>query len=147
MDSWEKMVNNFFDLRLVMVLNQAVQEKFKDSPPEITAAVFLAMTEKNRNDLVEQPEGIYMSYRCWERILLYEVWLTDEGEIIITRKSLSGKPDEPKEESQNYLKRHLPKARNLGRMNSLHYAIGLALTFGLDQNRLILKNGEVGIYY
>lgn len=133
------------DLRLVMALSRAVQEKFKDNPPEMVAAVLLAMTDKNRKDLVERPEGIYLSRQCWDRISSYVAWLADDGVIIITRRPREGQPDEPKEDSQRFLNERLPKARKLGGINSLHYALGLTRTFGLDSNRLRVKNDGTGV--
>jgi hypothetical protein len=140
---------DFSDFRLVIALSQATQQKLKDYPPEMAAAIFLAMTDKNRGDLVERPEGIYISRQCWEKILSYDVWVAADGQIIVTKKGLGRKLEKPKEDAQRFLKRQLPTARKVGRMNSLHYAIGLALEFGLDQNRLLLQKNqnEVEVYY
>lgn len=133
------------DFRLVIALSPAVQEKFKDSPPGMTAAVLLAMTDKNREDLVERPEGIYLSRQCWDRISSYVVWLADDGTIIIARRRLKDRPDEPKEDSQRFLNERLPKARKLGEVNSFHYALGLTLTFGIDANDLRVKDDGTGV--
>lgn len=137
------------DLHLVMALSPAIRQKFKDYPPEMAAAIFLAMNDKDRKDLVEKPEGIYISRRCWEKMLSYEIWLGQDGTIIITTNTLGSTRGPQKKDTERFLQAHLPTARRLGRMNSLHYAIGLALTFGLDQNRILLqKSGtEAEIFY
>lgn len=141
--------NDFSDYQLVLALSRAVRQNYKDYTPEMVAALILAMTDKNRSDLVVRSEGIYISRQCWEKIHLYDVWLATEGEIIITRKRVVKKFEESKEDNQQILNRLLPSARHLGRMNLLAYAIGLSLTFGLDPNNIILnKEGkEACIYY
>ncbi len=139
------LAGKFSDIRVVMALSRAVQQKFKDYPPEMAAAVILAMTDKNRNDLVERPEGIYLSRQCSDKISSYEVWLTDDGTIIVTRKRLEGQPDEPKEDSQRLLNERLPNAQKLGGIDSFQYALGLAMTFGLDQDRLLVKEDQKGM--
>jgi hypothetical protein len=136
----------FSKIRLVMVLNKAVQEKFKGHLPNTTAAVFLAMTDKNRDDLVERPEGIYLSRQCAQRISSYEVWLTGDGSIIVTRRKREGEPDEAKEDSQRLLNERLPNAQRIGEIDSFQYALGLAMTFGLDESRLLVGGGaEKGV--
>ena len=134
--------------RLVMALSQAVQQKFKNYPTDMTAAIFLAMTEKNKNDIVVRQEGIYISRQCQEMLLSYEIWLAVDGQIIITRKRHTKKYDEPKVDSQTILQRQLPKARKLGKMNPLHYTIGVSLTFGLDQDKIIIDKNKntVAVY-
>jgi hypothetical protein len=119
-----------------MALSPAIRDMFKDYPPEMAAAIFLAMNDKDREDIVERPEGIYISRKCWEKIISYEIWLGRDGTIIITTKK-GGPTRKPQKGLEAYWQAHLPTARRLGRMNSLHYAIGLALTFGLNQNRII----------
>jgi hypothetical protein len=135
----------FSDMRLVMTLSKAARQRFKDYSPQMTAAVMLAMTEKNRDDLVERPEGIYLSRQCWDRISSYAVWLADNDEMIVTRRRLEGQPDEPKEDSQDYLAQHLPKSRKLGGVGSFEYALGLVMAFDLDRDRLLVKEDQSGV--
>lgn len=137
--------NDLSDIRLVMAISEALAQNFKKYPPAMAAAVIMAMTEKNREDLVERPEGIYLSRQCWERISTYRVWLVDDGELIITRKKFDNRPDEPKKDSQKFLSRRLERAKKAGGIDSLQYALGLALTFGLDQGRFQVKKDQTGM--
>ena len=136
--------SKFSDIRLEMALSKAVQQKFNDSPPEMIAAVMLAMTDKNRKDLVERPEGIYLSQQCADRISSYAVWLADDGEIIVTRKRLEGKPDKPKKDSLRFLNKRLPKAQKLGVINSLQYAAALTAVFDLNKDDLVVRKNNPG---
>jgi tetratricopeptide (TPR) repeat protein len=130
---------DFAELRLVMAVSPAVQGQFEDSPPEVLAAVILAKTSKNRKDLVERPEGIYVSKECLDRLRSYEVWLAAGGTLFVTRKRFEAQPDQPKEDPQRFLNEELPKARNLGRIDPRAYAIGLCVTFGLERDRLLMS--------
>jgi len=137
---------DFSDLRLVMAISRAVQERFKDSPPEMVAALMLAITDKDRNDLVERPGGIYLSKECCGRLSSFDVWLCADGTIVITRRRVMAEPDEPKAESQRFLNERLPGARKLGGINPLHYALGLCQTFSLNADRLVIQSeGRVAV--
>jgi DNA-directed RNA polymerase subunit RPC12/RpoP len=137
--------SDFSNLRLVLALSKAVQKKFEGHQTDMTAAVLLAMIDKNRDDIVERSEGIYLSRHCADRISSYEVWLANDGEIIITRRKFKDQIDKPKKDSQRFLNEHLPKARMVGRLNSFHYALGVVLTFGLDQDRLLVQKDGTGV--
>jgi hypothetical protein len=137
----------FSDLRLVMAVTHAVLEKFTDSPPEMVAALALAETDKNRQNLVERPEGVYLSKECSDRLRSYEVWLDDRGAAFITRKRLESKPDEPKEDAQRFLNERIPAARKVGKVNSFHYTLGLCMSFGVNADRLLMQSeGRVAVY-
>ena len=92
--------SKYENIRLVMALTKAVQKEIKDSTPEMTAALILAMTDKNKKDLVERSEGIYLARECWDRISSYELWLAEDGQILVTRKRFQNQPDKPKVESK-----------------------------------------------
>ncbi len=137
--------SEFSDLRLVLALSKAMQKKFEGHQTDMTAAVLLAMIDKNRDDIVVRSEGIYLSRHCADRISSYKVWLANDGQIIITRRKLADQIDKPKKDSQSFLNEHLSKARMVGRLNSFHYALGVVLTFGLDPDRLRVQKDETGV--
>jgi hypothetical protein len=150
------------ELRVVVVLSRAT---YCNQDPELVAAVTLAKVEGEDGDLIKQPEGIYMSTECWKRIRTYQVWLSEKGEIFITKgPAPSGLFTTPKvfskgeaaaggsgpavvwqvhddSESKRFLGQFLQTAKRLGELHFLEYAVGLANKLGFDCESLMVLEG------
>lgn len=138
----------FADIRLVAIFSTPVYEEFKTEPPEVIAAALLAKGFGKQEDLVIKDNGIYLSRQCWERISTYQVWLSEERQIIITRSKLKNRRNNAKKDSQKLLNEKLPTAKNVGEFSSIAYATTLAIKFGLDAGKIRIRNdrSSVAVY-
>lgn len=134
-------------LRLVLEITNTVRESWSSVPPEMVAATILAKYHRNKNDIVQHANGIYLSRECWAWVSSLEVWVSEEGEIFVTQKIPPGQRNIGPEATADRLKMMLPTSRSHGGIPSMAYITALAFEVGFHPRRILTdpETGEVRV--
>jgi len=124
-------------LRLVLEITNTVRESWSSVPPDMVAATMLAKYHRNRNDIVQHANGIYLSRECWAWISSLEVWVSEEGEIFVTQEIPPGRQNLAPEATVERLKRMLPTSKSHGGIPSMAYVTALAFEVGFHPRRIL----------
>ncbi len=128
-------------LRLVLEITNTVRESWSSVPPEMVAATILAKYHRNKNDIVQHANGIYLSRECWAWISSLEVWVSEEGEIFVTQKIPPGRRNIGHEATADRLKMMLPTSKSQGGIPSMAYITALAFEVGFHPRRILTDPG------